>query len=178
MTSSTLCSASLLLASSEIVFFRSNAPSSLFAVKLPRLISAVLLLFPSGVPFPTPSSSTSADILGGSTATKLARTLDVGLLLLLSLDNPLLGRPRASLGESSPPLVSKMERRLRTAEEDRSVDIAVSQCGPVSKPYFSLVCNLQVRRQPSAAPNRIKAGSRQRREKLASPGYEPSRLFA
>lgn len=138
-----LLSSSLLCASSDTVSFKANASSSVLAVKLPLLISAVLSRFPSALPLPTPSSGASADILGGSTETKLARILDVGLLLFdASLERPLVERPRAS-GELSLPLFSNMDRRLRTAEEERSVDIAVSPNALLAVDPYSTSSNEQ-----------------------------------
>lgn len=130
IASATFDSFSLRTASSDTVFFSSSSPPSSLssvAVKLPLLRPALLCLFNSAIPAPTPSSIAPAIPPEGSTDTKLARILDVGLLFSLSLVNPLSDRPRVS-GELSPALVSKMDRRLRTAEELRSADMAVSQC--------------------------------------------------
>lgn len=79
---------------------------------------------------------------GGSTATKLALTLEVGLLLLsLSLvASPAVDLPRVS-GELSVDLVSKSDLRLRTAEGARSVDMAVGLLS-VSRPScFNMYCS-------------------------------------
>ena len=113
-----------LSASCDTVFLNpSNAsPSSPFSEKLPRLSPALLSRFKLAMPLPTPSPS-SAMPPGRSTDTKLALTFDVGLLFSLSV-NALVDRPRVS-GEFSGPLFSKIERRLRTAEDDRFSDMAI-----------------------------------------------------
>ena len=99
----------LLPCSSLTIFLSSlSSPCPLVSLKLPRLNSALLC-------FSRPAMG-----LTGSTGTKLARTLFVDKYpFSLSLLRPLGERPRESGEfESSVALFSKMERRLRTADEE------------------------------------------------------------
>lgn len=123
MASAMLTSRSRLSASCDTVFFRPTnaALLSSFSVKLP-LLNPLLSRFKPAIPLPTPSSAASA-IPDGSTGTKLARTLEVGLLLSLA-DRAFGDRPRVSGELESEALFSKIERRLRTAEEERCSDMA------------------------------------------------------
>lgn len=124
MASAMLTSRSRLSASCDTVFFRPTnaALLSSFSVKLPLLSPTLFSRFKPAIPLPTPSSAASA-IPDGSTGTKLARTLEVGLLLSLA-DRAFGDRPRVSGELESETLFSKMERRLRTAEEERCSDMA------------------------------------------------------
>ena len=93
------------------VLFKSlKAPSPSISLKLPLLSLAPLSLFSTVVAMPPASS----------TGTKLARTLLAGRYpFSLSLLRPLGERPRESGElESSVPLFSNIDRRLRTVEED------------------------------------------------------------
>lgn len=138
MVSATLDAFSLRSASSltDVVLRSSGSILSLPSLKLPRRRPALLSSRVSSGTLPpdSPNSVVLAIVMlpaAGSTGTKLARTLDVGRLGVLSFQ-PAEDRPRwsgadvfaAAAAAASDALFSKIDRRLRTADEERSEDMA------------------------------------------------------